>query len=331
MEESVWTPGKLLGFSGSYWGPLALHAGVKLDVFTALGRGESTAQALASRLKVSPRHLGALLDALAALGLLKKSARGTSNTPLSRDMLCRSSPRYAGHIVLHHHHLASSWARLDESVRKGRPLRRRSTRSRRAERESFLMGMFNLAMSVGPLIVPALPLAGRRHVLDLGGGPGTYSALMCRRFPGLKATVYDLAPSREFARKTIRRFGMEKRVGFMAGDFLRQGIRGRYDAAWLSHILHGEGPQACLSIVKKAVAALEPGGVIMVHEFLLDDRKDGPLFPALFSLNMLLGTSEGRAYSEGEIRELLASAGVRRIERLPLSLPNDSGVIVGWT
>ena len=69
--------------------------------------------------------------------------------------------------------------------------------------------------------------------------------------------------------------------------------------------------------------------MIMVHEFLLNDSKDAPLFPALFSLNMLVATASGQSYSEGEIREVLAAGGVTRIERIPMELPNDSGVIVG--
>ncbi len=67
----------------------------------------------------------------------------------------------------------------------------------------------------------------------------------------------------------------------------------------------------------------------MVQEFILDDSMDGPLFPALFSLNMLLNTPAGRAYSEGELFAMLAAAGVRDARRLPLELPNGAGVIAG--
>ncbi|NIO41569.1 MAG: SAM-dependent methyltransferase, partial [Burkholderiales bacterium] len=56
---------------------------------------------------------------------------------------------------------------------------------------------------------------------------------------------------------------------------------------------------------------------------------DKPLFPALFSLNMLLGTPEGKSYSEGEIKQLLESAGLVDVQRLDLDLPNGAGVITG--
>ena len=66
---------------------------------------------------------------------------------------------------------------------------------------------------------------------------------------------------------------------------------------------------ACRQIVAKAFGSLEPGGVAVIHEFILNDDMDGPLFPALFSLNMLLGTEGGRAYSQAQLADMLMAAG----------------------
>ena len=81
--------------------------------------------------------------------------------------------------------------------------------------------------------------------------------------------------------------------------------------------------------VQKAAAALEPGGILIIHEFILDNSMDGPLFPALFSLNMLLGTDSGQAYSEQQLMDMLADAGAQDIHRLAVQTPNDSGIITG--
>jgi len=102
-----------------------------------------------------------------------------------------------------------------------------------------------------------------------------------------------------------------------------------FDVAWLSHILHGCGPEACAVILQKVVTALEPGGIILVQEFILDDAMDKPLFPALFSLNMLLGTPDGKAYSQGDLFAMLADTGVGEIRRLATELPNGAGIIAG--
>ena len=99
--------------------------------------------------------------------------------------------------------------------------------------------------------------------------------------------------------------------------------------AWLSHILHGEGPEDCQRILTKAVSTLEKGGLILIHDFILDDTVDGPLFPALFSLNMLINTDHGQSYTEAEIKGMLLGVGASRIRRLPFRGPNDSGIISG--
>ena len=74
--------------------------------------------------------------------------------------------------------------------------------------------------------------------------------------------------------------------------------------------------------------ALEPGGLILIHDFFLNDTLDGPVFPALFSMNMLLN-NDGRSYSEKEVSHMLSQAGARDIHRLSFQGPNDSAILCG--
>ena len=326
MDKHTWNPAELLQLSGGYWSACALHAGVKLDLFSHAGTASELAQATAS----DARGLEMLLNALTALGLMEKEADRYSATTFAAEYLSRTSPRYLGYIIMHHHHLMAGWSRLDESVRSGAPSRGRvSHDGDESELEIFEMGMFNLAMQIAPRIVSNVDLLRRRRLLDLGGGPGTYAIHFCQANPQLTATVYDLPTTRRFAEKTIASFGLSDRITFQEGDFISNDVPGGFDVAWLSHILHGEGAEGCAVILKRAVAALEPGGMLMVQEFILDDNMDGPLFPALFSLNMLLGTPQGRSYSQRQLEEMMAAAGVGSIRRLELDLPNGAGVLAG--
>ena len=330
MNEINWTPPELLKMSGSFWSACALHAGVKLDLFTPLSEAPTPASDLATRTGLSERGLTMLLDALSALNLLQKEDGMYSTTPFSSEFLSKTSAKYMGHIISHHHHLVEGWSRLDESVLSGEPVRNRvSHEPTDAERESFLMGMFNMAMQMAPMIVPQIDLTGRQHLLDLGGGPGTYAIHFCMQNPEMKATIFDLPTSRQFAEQTVARFSMQDRIDFQPGDFQDDAIVGRYDVAWLSHVLHGEGEAGCANMLQKTAAALEPGGLLMVQEFVLEDDRANPVFPALFSLNMLLGTPSGKAYSEGELFDLLQGAGLEEVKRLPIDLPNGAGVICG--
>jgi len=198
-----------------------------------------------------------------------------------------------------------------------------------SRRESFLMGMFNLAMGIAQELVPTLDLSGKTRLLDLGGGPGTYAIHFCMHNPQLTATLFDLATTQPFAEQTIAKFGLTERIKFSPGDFHSDELGGPYDVAWLSHILHGENSEDCHKIVAKAAEALEPGGMIMIHEFILDNTRDAPLFPALFSLNMLAVTDSGQSYSENEIRGMMAAAGIVEIHRPAYRGPTGSSVLLG--
>jgi SAM-dependent methyltransferase len=330
LEKKQWTIPQLLKLSDAYWSTCTLHAGVKLDVFTPLSGTSLRASELAAKLNCSERGLQMLLNALVALELLEKRGEDYIATPFADHFLSKKSPDYKGHIIMHHHHLVTGWANLDKAVQTGQPVRERSSHEdEEVTRESFLMGMFNLAMLMAPKIVPQIDLSGRKRLLDLGGGPGTYAIHFCQHNPDLSAVVCDLPTTKEFAERTVARFNLSERITFQAGDFEVEQLPIGFDVAWLSHILHSSGPEVCVEIIKKAMSSLEPGGLILIQEFILENSKSGPLFPALFSLNMLIGTPEGQSYSERELCDMLQAAGATGVHRIQLDLPNGSGVIAG--
>jgi len=330
MTQNDWTIPDLLQLSGGYWAACALHAGVKLDVFSPLAGGARSPGEVAKSCSSDPRAIAMLLDALTALGFMVKADGNYGLTAFAADHLVRSASGYLGHIIMHHHHLMESWVQLPAAVRSGGPVRERVSHGEEDEvRESFLMGMFNLARQLAPRIAGSVDLSGRRRLLDLGGGPGTYAIHFCLQNPGLAATVFDLPTTRSFAENTIARFDLVDRVVFCPGDYHADAVPGGYDVAWLSHILHAESEEACAKVLGKAAAALQPGGMLLVQEFIMSDAKDGPQFPALFSLNMLLVTNDGRSYAQGELTAMMAAAGLVDVRRLPVELPNGAGILVG--
>lgn len=327
MAKENLHPGRLFGLGSAFWQPCALHAGVKLEVFTALAGHSQTATELAGKLGANERGLELLLNALTAMVLLSKDGQRYTNSPLSEAFLDKNKPDYVGHIIMHHHHLVDGWSRLDEAVMTGQPVDSRS-HGEEKERESFQMGMFNLASAIAPAISSSIDLSDRKHLLDLGGGPGTHAVHFCLANPDLKATVFDRASTRPFAEKIATQYGVQERVDFSAGNFHADPIPGTYDVTWLSQILHSNSPEECLALIKKTTAVMEPGGLMMIHDFFLDENMAGPLFPALFSLNMLINNN-GRSYSEKETKEMMGNAGLTDLKRLPFQGANDSAILAG--
>lgn len=321
---------ELLQLSSSYWSTCTLHAGVKLDLFTLLAEAPMTVPELARSVKANERGLAMLLHALVAMELLEKAADRFAATGVSAEYLSKASPAYMGHIIMHHHFLVEGWSKLDQAVKTGTPVRRRSSHDADGlERESFLLGMFNLASMLAPRLAAEIDLGGRRRLLDLAGGPGTYAIYFCKQHPELTAVIYDLPTTRPFAEQTVANFGLTERIAFVAGDIVVDRIGTGFDVVWISHLLHSEGPETCAAILAKAAAALNEGGLLLIQEFILDDSRDAPLQPALFSLNMLIGTPAGQSYAQGELCDLMTQAGLRDVKRLAISLPNGAGIMAG--
>ncbi|CAK7072935.1 MAG: 3-hydroxy-5-methyl-1-naphthoate 3-O-methyltransferase [Desulfovibrio sp.] len=331
-----WTAPELLALSSSYWTACALQAAITLDVFTTIeemaANGKPVRSSdLAAKLACDERAFSMLATALIALGFLDGDLDGLTLPEHAREYLSRNSDQYVGFIIRHHSHIMPAWAQLAEAVRTGTRKRDNSSSDTEseAEREAFLMGMFNIAMSQAETVAKAFDLAGKTRLLDLGGGPGTYAVFFARENPGLCATIYDRPTSEKFARGVVKRFGLEDRVGFIGGNFLQDELPGGYDVIWISHILHGENPEDARKLVAKAAKSLNPGGMIAIQEFVVDDDRRGPAHPALFGLNMLVGTVDGQAYTWGEMEDFLRSAGAVSVNRLDVALPMSCGILIG--
>lgn len=323
-------PSDILRISSGYWPACALHAAVRLDLFTPLRHVTLTVTELAECLKCSVRGTDMLVTAMAAMSLLIRSGDTVALTNSARQYLCRDSAEYMGHIIKHQGHIFESWAHLDKAVQTGEPTRSSIINTNNEEeRESFLLGMNNVARIQAANCVPRIDLGNRKQLLDLGGGPGTYALAFCEHNPQLKACIFDLPTSRPIAEKNIEAKGMADRVRFIGGDFACDALPSDCDVVWLSQILHGEGPASARAVVRKAVEALEHGGLCCIQEFILDDSRTGPLSSALFALNMLAGTTDGQAYTYGELREIMEEAGLGEIRPVTQNAPSPAGIICG--
>ncbi len=327
-KQTDWNADTLLKISGACWQSFVLQAAVQLDIFTTLGNSSCRSGELAEKIHADQRALAMLLNALAAMGLLIKRGDVYENTEASRQFLVKGSKEYVGYLIAHFRYTVDVWAGLADSIKTGKP-RQADHEITDDQRENFLMGMHTLASALAQEVADCIDLSTCTKLLDLGGGPGTHAVHFCLANPQLKAAIYDLAESEPYARRIINEFSLSDRIEFIAGDYLHENISGTYDAAWLSHILHGEGPDECIAILKKTAAALQPGSKLFIHDFILHDTLDQPLFPAVFSLNMLVNTARGQSYSESQFRDMMTEAGVQQITRLPFSGPNDSGIMCG--
>jgi cyclopropane fatty-acyl-phospholipid synthase-like methyltransferase len=163
---------------------------------------------------------------------------------------------------------------------------------------------------------------GPRRLLDVAGGHGWFAAELCRRHPGLQATVIDLPASAAVGREIIAEQGMAERVTHVEGDMLTSDLGGPYDGALCFNIVHHLSPEQNVELLRRIRAALSPGGRIAVLDLFVpppDTRADaGAMLGLFFYL-----TSSAATYTEDQLREWLAAAGFDRPRRIRLRrLPN---------
>jgi ribosomal protein RSM22 (predicted rRNA methylase) len=154
---------------------------------------------------------------------------------------------------------------------------------------------------------------GVRRLLDVGGGSAIFSIEMAKAWPTLRATVLEIAPVCVEADRYIAAAGVAERVGTKASNMFTDDWSGGHDAHFLSNIFHDWSDETCRLLARKSFASLPPGGIIILHEMLMDDDGCGPLATAAFSALMLLST-KGRQYSLPELRDFLEDAGFTDIE-----------------
>ncbi len=289
-----------------------LLTGVELKVFTALGEAPASADEVAERTKSDARAMDRLLCALAAMGMIVKKDGVYVNTPSSARYLSENSPdciRSMGHIASMFH----GWSQLTDCVRRGEAVRDHSWE--RDEVERFIAAMDYRSTEPANVLAETIRLDGVASMLDVGGGSGIYSRMFCRRNPQMRSTIIDLPKVTPLTRQFVAQDDLEDRIEIVEGDFHHVDFGSGYDLVLLSAILHMNSPMENAKLLKKAFAAINPGGRIAVDEFVMNEHRTEPFFGTLFSLNMLVNTPAGDSYTESEIRDWLEQAGCVDITR----------------
>lgn len=282
-----------------------------LDLFTALDERPADAGGLAARAGLDERGTARLLDCLVTFGLLDKSS-GEYHLTAAGAPLSSRHPRTILPMLLHQSHLWDNWSRLGDSVRHGvNPHRDPATRRSGKRLRAFIGAMAVVGRETSERIARAYDAGRFRRLLDIGGGPGTYTAAFLRRNPELRATLFDLPEVVPLAEQRLREAGLLERVELVGGDFYADELPGGCDLALLSAIIHQNSPARNVELFRKVRRALEPGGLLLVRDHIMDEQRTRPALGALFALNMLVCTDGGDTYTFAEVESALLEAGFR--------------------
>jgi SAM-dependent methyltransferase len=291
-----------------FWTSRVILTGAELDVFTRLDGESLTAEQVAKRIGGNPRATDRLLDALAALGLLEKQKDLFSLTPKGK-LLSSRHPETMLPAVLHYSGLWQSWGQLTSVVREGRPAKRAGTGMDEEQRKAFIGAMDVLGRDLSVSIADAFDATRFRRLLDIGGGSGTYTIAFLRKYPQLQGVLFDLPPVIAIARERLGVEGLSDRMSLLPGDYNRDPFPSGCDLALLSAVIHQNSAAQNLDLFTKVCRALDPGGTLLIRDFIMDHSRTGPVKGTLFALNMLVNTPGGDTYTFAEVKGSLEKAG----------------------
>ena len=308
-----------------------VQAAVELGIFDAIGGKVIAARAVADTLHLEPRATELMLNALAALDLVRKQQDRFALTDASSRYLIRNSAEYLGGMILFEASHWRCWERLVEALRSGKAVRPANMyQEDSTETEIFIQAMDSLVKARGDaeIVAQSLDWTDSTELLDIGTGPATYPIALCRKYPKLHATLFDLPATLTLTRRYVREAGLGERIQLITGDYRSDAIPGSYDVIFLSNIIHGEDFAANQQLIKKLSANLNPGGRLVLKDHILDDTRTAPPVGAIFSLLMLLTTEAGRCYGFDEVKTWLEAAGLKHIRQIDLPPPLTSSLVI---
>ena len=316
---------RLLALSRSFMHSRVFLTAIELGIFRALGSDRLNADELAERVGAEPRALEILANALVSMSLLEKKEDRFGNVPFSLEEIAANDGTNF-EAFLHAVHLWEQWSELTNIVRgtrAGHPLPQPELARAGA------LAMRQYAKASADALAQTIGGPGVHRLLDLGGGAGTFSIALAMSCPQLSAVVFDANPEAlAMAREEIAARGLEERVTTRQGTFVEDELGHGFDLVLISSVMCLLGEDENRRLLARVRDALVPGGEVVIRDAILDPSATAPPQFALFSINMLVTTAHGKAYTHQEISTWLTDTGFTRIQRLPLQ---DARLIIART
>ena len=322
-----WTANQLSETMRQYQHSCVLLASCELDLFGAIEAGANDAASIAERIGADIRGTTMLLDALAAMEVLSKTSGRYAIAPGVADVLTERGSQSMLAMAQHQANCLRSWADLARTVKTGRPADRgESVRGEKADYAAFIEAMDNVSRITAPGVIGALPPLKFTRLLDVGGASGTWTIEFLKRYPGARATLFDLPVVLPQAEQRLRENGMLDRVDLKGGDFMKDPLPTGADLAWVSAIIHQMSRDEYRGLFRSVAAALSPRGQILIRDHVMRDDRVQPLGGAMFAINMLANTQRGGTFTLNEISEDLRASGFD--DPQPLKLDETMNCII---
>lgn len=310
----------------------ALKAAVELDLFTAVAKSGGSVAGIAKTCAASDRGIRILCDYFTTLGFLTKHNGNYSLTSDSAMFLDSRSPAYVGKAVrfLMHQDQLQNVEHLAETIRTGK-----TPESHLAPEDpiwlDFARGMapimFPAAQAIAQHLHPALSRIASPKILDVAASHGVFGITIAQQHPTAQIYALDWANVLQIGQENARRAGIADRYHLVPGSAFEVEIGDGYDAVLVTNFLHHFDLPTNESLLKKFFAVMNPGGQLVILEFIPNEDRVSPSGAAIFNLTMLANTDHGDAYTFAELTRVCGNAGFGNMKLVPLEVGPNSLVL----
>ncbi|MEP7364597.1 MAG: methyltransferase [Acidobacteriota bacterium] len=322
MEPNAPNPALIFDTITAYQKAAALNSALELSLFTAIGAGFTTPEAIAAHTKASPRGVRTLCDYLTIHGFLNKTALPPSPAySLTQDsalFLDEKSPAYVGSIrlFLSSGDIKEAFQNLTGAVRNGRTALpgQGSVDFDDPVWQDFARAMMPIAMPAAQFIAQQLGTLKPCRVLDIAASHGAFGIAIASANPAASVMALDFPGVLPVTRENVGAAGLNAQFSFLPGDVFDADLGGPYDVVLLTNLLHHFSPARNIEMLTRIRESLAPGGRVMTLEFVTNADRITPPPSAAFSLVMLASTAEGDAYTFAEFERMFQAAGFPRSE-----------------
>jgi 2-hydroxy-4-(methylsulfanyl)butanoate S-methyltransferase len=319
--------GEISAITYGFMASKALFSALEFDVFTHIAQGADSAGALAAVTGVAENRLLTLLAALKSVGLVSEAGGRLINAPATSRYLVAGAPgdfrdyvRYVNGAFGY-----ESFRHLDEALRGDRIFPDKGFYEGLVYEGGIGGERFSSAQhtgSLGParLMAKRVDLKDRRKLLDVGGGSGAYSIAFCAANPQLSATILDFPETVDTAKRYAREAGLADRIAHLAGNAVAVDWPAGHDVVLMSYVWSAVGEADIAILAKRAAAALPPDGLLLVHDFMVDDARDRPRFAAWYLLGGMLDNPSAVCLTPAYVERVLQDVGFGN-EKTEVMLP----------
>ena len=318
--------GKLLH---GYQRACVLMTANKLKVFDEL-KSPVSAQDVANKLNLSLKGTERLLNSITALGMAVKRDQTFHLPEEGQKYLTRDGSHSMQQWINLSADLSSVWLDLPKFIRSGKMVKSimEVLGNQPEEMRAFIDAMHDKGLKATWMLARELPIGDAHKMLDIGGGPGTYSLEWSKLHNHLHATIFDIPPVIAVAKDYIQRYGLKDRVDTKPGDFTKDDFGEGYDLILLANVVHMYPEDVGRKLIQKAHRSLDAGGRLVIHGFCTDDGDTAPVEDALFNLNMGMLTEDGKAHPVKEKIQWMENVGFSEIRHFRVEAV-PTGVITG--